>query len=178
VTKSDRLEGTLATTIDENVATAVAGKIARWGEGAWCLAALAVGADPAAKDGLAAAAREVIDVAGLGGVLESPESGGLTPERLAGMASAELLKAAGVIDPAYAGWETQSEEILIAQGTASEAGARMFKQFMLPQLGDLGKRLATPGARMLDVGTGIGALAVGYRRGVLRPGLAARTVSA
>jgi trans-aconitate methyltransferase len=33
---------------------------------------------------------------------------------------------------------------------------------MLPQMDALAERLATPGARMLDVGTGIGALAVGY----------------
>ena len=38
----------------------------------------------------------------------------------------------------------------------------MFARFMLPQMAGLAERLATPGARMLDIGTGTAALAVGY----------------
>jgi trans-aconitate methyltransferase len=35
---------------------------------------------------------------------------------------------------------------------------------MLPMMGDLADRLAAPGARMLDIGTGVAALALGYAR--------------
>jgi SAM-dependent methyltransferase len=148
--------------IDETASAGVAGRIAEWGEGAWCLAALAVGGNATASGALAAAAREVIDVAGLSAVVAAPESAGLTPERLVGLATAELLKPAGLVDPSYAGWDTQSEEGLIAQGKASGTAARMFERFFLSQFPGLAERLGTPGARMLDVGTGIGALAVGF----------------
>ena len=37
-------------------------------------------------------------------------------------------------------------------------------RFMLPMMGDLAGRVAAPGARFLDVGTGVGALAVAFAR--------------
>ena len=42
--------------------------------------------------------------------------------------------------------------------------AAPFARFLLPMMGDLAARLAAPGARMLDVGTGVGALAMGFAR--------------
>jgi methylase of polypeptide subunit release factors len=47
---------------------------------------------------------------------------------------------------------------------ASAYGARTFAQLVLPAMGNLGSRLAAPGARMPDVGTGVGALAVAFAR--------------
>jgi hypothetical protein len=136
------------------------------------LGALAVGPDLDGPGRLAAAARKVVDFAGLSAVAASPESGGFTPERLAAMASAELLKAAGVINPAYAGWDTQSEEILIAQGQASGAAGRMFERFFLPQLPDLRQRLDTRDnlGRRTDRPAAAGRWRT-HRQAVLRPHL-------
>ncbi|RSM73006.1 hypothetical protein DMH04_41700 [Kibdelosporangium aridum] len=59
-------------------------------------------------------------------------------------------------------WADQSEETMQAQGRLSARGARLFKDVTLPLLPGLDALLARPGARMLDVGTGVGALAIAY----------------
>jgi len=53
---------------------------------------------------------------------------------------------------------------LTAQGRASGAAAMLFLGFVVPHVDGLGERLARPGARMLDVGTGVGALALGFAK--------------
>jgi hypothetical protein len=58
-------------------------------------------------------------------------------------------------------WAAQSDEALLAQGRASAQGAAGFAQFGLPMLTGLEEAFAG-GARMLDVGTGVAALAVAY----------------
>jgi len=59
-------------------------------------------------------------------------------------------------------WRTQSDEALVAQGRMSAQRAVTVARFVLPVMGDLASRLAAPGARLLDVGTGAGALAVAF----------------
>ena len=61
-------------------------------------------------------------------------------------------------------WAGQSDEALLAQGRASAQGAAGLLQFGLPMLPGLAQALAHKGARMLDVGTGVAALAVAYAR--------------
>ena len=58
-------------------------------------------------------------------------------------------------------WAAQSDEALLAQGRASAQGAAGFAQFVMPMLAGLQETFAD-GARMLDVGTGVAAMAVAY----------------
>jgi hypothetical protein len=56
----------------------------------------------------------------------------------------------------------KSDEALLAQGRASGQGAAAMVRFGLPMLAGLAEALARPGAMMLDVGTGVAAMAVAY----------------
>jgi SAM-dependent methyltransferase len=68
-------------------------------------------------------------------------------------------------DPApQKGWRHTDPVLLQAQGDASGALGPMFKMGILPTLGELGARLESPGARFLDVGVGVGALAISMCR--------------
>ncbi|MFH8224648.1 class I SAM-dependent methyltransferase [Streptomyces sp. NPDC018057] len=67
---------------------------------------------------------------------------------------------AGAAGPARGGWSAQPDEVLLNQGRASAATGRALADKVVPRLAGLGERLAMPGARMLDVGTGVAALAV------------------
>jgi SAM-dependent methyltransferase len=148
-------------TIDERATAQLAGTIGQWDQGIACLAALAVATEPGATGPLGAAAQEVIAAAGLGDVLASLDRLPFTPAQLHGMAASPLLQAAALIDGPYDGWAGQSEATLTAQGQASGSAVVLFARFLLPHYSGLAERLAAPGARMLDVGTGIGALAIG-----------------
>ena len=150
--------------IDQQATARLTGAIGQWDQGAMCLTALAVAANGTAAQALTAAAGDVVRAAGLDGVLASPERLPFSPGELSGMAASPLLQAAAVLGGGYEAWTAQSDAALIAQGQASGSTAGLFAQFLLPQFSDLAGRLAEPGARMLDVGTGIGALAAGFAR--------------
>jgi len=144
----------------------LAGILQTWDEGAWCLAALAVGARAEHSVELTAAAQEVLAAAG---VMDRPGGGLLgvsssTPQQLAGQAAAPLHITSALVSGGRKTWEANSDAALLAQGEASAQAAPMFAQYMLPQMGDLRERLSRPGARMLDVGTGVAAMAVNYAR--------------
>jgi SAM-dependent methyltransferase len=151
-------------TIDQRATAQVTGLIGQWDQGALCLAALAVAADRNAAGGLAAAAHDVMAAAGLADVLASPERLPFSPAQLSGMAAAPVLQAATVLSGGYDSWAAQSDSALIAQGRASGSTAALFAAFVLPRFDGLADRLGRPGARMLDVGTGVGALAAGFAR--------------
>ena len=148
--------------IDDSATAQLSGAIGQWDRGATCLAALAVAADSEATGSLAAAAREVMTAAGLGAVLAAPERLPFSPAQLRGMAASPLVQAAAVVGDGYESWSAYSDAAFTAQGQASGSTAALFARFVLPHFGDLADRLARPGARMLDVGTGIGALAAGF----------------
>ena len=138
--------------------------IQAWDEAAWSLAAFALAARGDGPADLTAAACELLAVAGLTAALgESPaDLGAVTPRQAASRAAAGLHQASALASGRGYDWAAQSDEALLAQGQASAGGARPFSQFMLPMMGDLAGRLASPGARMLDVGTGAAALAVDF----------------
>lgn len=135
-----------------------------WDQGAWCLAAVALAGRPDSDPATRAAADELLVALG---VKEHPDApfrdfGSATVEQVAGQASAPLLQVAALLGDRRFAWMEQSDDALLAQGAASAQAAPAFAQFLLPVLEGLAERLASPGVRMLDVGTGVGALAVAY----------------
>jgi len=133
--------------------TAVAG----WERGLWCLAAVVLTAQQA-DPSLTRAAADVLGSAAL------DTSIGPVPEVIENVTGlkASLLQAAGLVGVQRFDWLQQSDEALLAQGHASAVGAAPMVGHLLPALGDLAARLDTPGAQLLDVGTGVGALAVAF----------------
>jgi SAM-dependent methyltransferase len=135
-----------------------------WDTAAWCLAALSLATTGSQETPLTVAAGQVLAAVGLsegpGRALRGVDAA--TAPLLGQQAAAPLHKTSTLVRTGQADWSAQSDDALLAQGRSSAQGARAFAEFGLPHLGDLGARLAAPGARMLDVGTGVGALAVGY----------------
>jgi SAM-dependent methyltransferase len=62
------------------------------------------------------------------------------------------------------GWSHTDRALLQAQGDASVALVGALKMQIVPALGDLAARLDRSGARFLDVGVGVGSLAIGMCR--------------
>jgi predicted RNA methylase len=138
--------------------------IQAWDQAAWSLAALALAARDDSPPELTAAAAELLAVAGLTGAPGGPLRGlgTSTPGQIASQAAAPIHQASALVSGRVMNWNAQGDEALLAQGNASAQAARYFAQFVLPLMGDLAGRLAAPGARMLDIGTGVGALAVAF----------------
>jgi predicted O-methyltransferase YrrM len=137
----------------------VRGRIQRWDEAAWCLAALVLSLADGRDDEQVEAARQVMQAVGV-----PPTIGQLSDQQrhqLAAQATAPLVQIAALLT-GERGWIEHRDEALIAQGRASAQAAVPFKQAILPQLTGLGARFDTPGCRMLDVGTGVAAMAVAY----------------
>ncbi|WP_433893708.1 SAM-dependent methyltransferase [Streptomyces sp. CA-111067] len=76
--------------------------------------------------------------------------------RLGSMRQA-VAAAAGEAAP---GWDAQSDEVLLDQGRASAATGHALAGRLAPSLPGLADRLAAEGSRVLDIGTGTGALAL------------------
>ena len=129
----------------------------------WATAALALVAGDGGTPALRRAAESVL--AELGITLEPPGPGidgaGLDRTGLAARAAAPLLQTSTLLRGGEL-WVDQPDEALIAQGRASAQGAAAFERLGLPFMAGLAEALATPGARMLDVGTGVAALAASY----------------
>lgn len=62
------------------------------------------------------------------------------------------------------GWAGQDDEVLLGQGRASAATGRLLATKIVPQLTGLAGRLNVAGSRVLDVGTGVAAIAVALAR--------------
>jgi SAM-dependent methyltransferase len=135
-----------------------------WDQAAWSLAALALTAQGDGPPELTAAAKELLAAAGLTTAPGTPLPGlgTATPGQIASRAAAALHEASALAGGRGYEWGAQSDEALLAQGRASAQRAVAVARFMLPMMGDLAGRLAAPGARLLDVGTGAGALAVAF----------------
>jgi predicted O-methyltransferase YrrM len=138
--------------------------IQAWDQGAWSLAALALAARGDGPPELTAASWELLTAAGLTATPETPLPGlgASAPQQIASQAAAALHQASALASGHGYDWGTQADEALLAQGHASAQGAAPMARFMLPMMGDLAGRVATPGARFLDVGTGVGAMAVAF----------------
>lgn len=124
----------------------------------WSMAALVLALRGAASDDQEAAARAVLEASGLTGLagVGHEEAGGMAAQAAAPVHQvASLLRGEGQM------WSAQSDEALLAQGRASAQGASAFAKFGLPMLTGLEEAFAG-GARMLDVGTGVAAMAVAY----------------
>lgn len=138
--------------------------IQAWDQAAWSLAALALAARDDGPPDLTAAARELLAATGLTATPGGPLTGlgTATPGQIASQAVAGLHQASALAGGCGYHWGAQSDEARLAQGNASAQAARAFAQFLVPAMGGLAGRLAAPGARMLDVGTGVGAAAVAF----------------
>jgi SAM-dependent methyltransferase len=90
------------------------------------------------------------------------EDGDVDRAGVAAQAAAPVLQAAALLRGDAELWAGQSDEALVAQGRASAQGASLFARFLFPGLPGLADALSRPGARMLDVGTGVAAMAVAY----------------
>jgi hypothetical protein len=80
-----------------------------------------------------------------------------------------LMQALAFLDSAAAkeqpiGWRFTDRAMLESQGDSSMALAGMMKMNLVPSLDGLAGRLERPGARVLDVGVGVGSLAMGLCR--------------
>ena len=138
--------------------------IQAWDQAAWSLAALALTARGYGPPELTGAARDLLAAAGLTAAPGTPLPGLGTaaPRQIASQAAAALHQASALAGGCGYAWGTQSDEALVAQGRVSAQRAVLVARVVLPVMGDLAGRLAAPGARLLDVGTGAGALAVAF----------------
>ena len=128
-------------------------------QGAWINAALALALDGRSPEAHRLAAANLlrslaIDV--------DADLGELDRGAAAAQAAAPLLQAAALVRGDGQVWAGQSDEALLSQGRASAQGAAAMVQFGLTSFVGLAEALARPGAKMLDVGTGVAAMAVAY----------------
>jgi hypothetical protein len=143
-------------------------------EAVWQLAAISLALrDPGATDSkLRTAADQVVAAAGMGstdaralrlgpGLEQLIELLGGDKTKLASQMAAPIVQAAAVLSGAT-NWTRQDDEALLAQGRASAQGAGPFKMFAVPMMEGLGELLAGPSPVMLDVGVGVGAMAVAW----------------
>jgi SAM-dependent methyltransferase len=128
-------------------------------QAAWTTAALVTVLRESGSPDLRTAAAEVLRA------LDVDDREATTARDRAGTAAeaaAPVLQAAALLRGEADLWAGQSDQALLAQGRASAQGAPLMAKFVFPALPGLLEALGRPGARMLDVGTGVGALAVAY----------------
>jgi SAM-dependent methyltransferase len=128
-------------------------------QAAWTTAALVIALRRVGPETLGTAAGEVLRALDLD--LGEGISGRDAPG-IAAQAGAPILQAAALLRGEADLWAGQSDEALMAQGRASAQGPPLMARFVFPELPGLLESLGRPGVRMLDVGTGVGALAVAY----------------
>jgi Methyltransferase domain len=147
--------------------------IDRLQQGVWQLTALAIALrnDPASDSEQKRQAQKVLVELGLmvetsAGIAPAPGLAELISSgrsELAAESAANILQSAGVLSGA-AGWASQDDDALLAQGRGSAQGVAAFKMFALPALEGLGDLFDGDSPQMLDVGVGVADMAVGYCR--------------
>ena len=133
-----------------------------WDQGTWCLAALALSFGEGVPDGHLDAANALLTALALhdpASLTSGNPGDSRAAKRIAGQAKASLLQIAAMLSGGTA-WADQPDDVLLAHGRASARRAQEFTQVMLSNVEGLADRLAAPGARMLDVGVGVAAMAV------------------
>jgi SAM-dependent methyltransferase len=128
-------------------------------QGAWTTAALVTALRDAGPEAHRTAAGEVVRALGID-VSDGTE--GRDRAGIAAQAAAPLMQVAALLRGEADMWGGQSDEALLAQGRASAQGAPLMAKFVFPAMSGLLDALGRPGARMLDVGTGVAGLAVAY----------------
>jgi SAM-dependent methyltransferase len=128
----------------------------RGDQAAWTTAALVLSLRDQAPTPLADAAGEVLAALGL----DLPALAERDAAAAAAQAAAPLLQAAAAVRGEAELWAQQPDEALLAQGLASARNGSRLVEFAAAAMPGLLSALERPGARMLDVGTGVGGLAV------------------
>jgi SAM-dependent methyltransferase len=129
----------------------------RGDQAAWTTAAFVLSLRDEAPTPLADAAREVLTALGL----DLPAAlTGRDRAAAAAQAAAPLLQAAAAVRGEAVLRAQQPDEALLAQGLASARNGSRLVEFAATAMPGLLAALDRPGARMLDVGTGVGGLAV------------------
>lgn len=119
----------------------------------------ALAADPARTAVLEAAGvvrREGSDLVAAPAMQVGSASANAASARLSSMRQA----VAAASGEALTGWDAQSDDVILDQGRASAGTGHALVARLVPSLPGLADRLATAGSRVLDIGTGTGALAL------------------
>jgi len=147
----------------ENAAWALAAVIATYRDAAQGSLADALAADPdrtAVLEAIGLVERTSDDTVSHAALRPGSAAGNTAAARLSSLRQAVDV-AAGEIPQ---GWAAQSDEVLLNQGQASEGTGRALATRLVPALPGLADRLASPGSRVLDVGTGVAGLAIALAR--------------
>jgi SAM-dependent methyltransferase len=97
-------------------------------------------------------------------LVEEHRRGAFLGEMRSTLVQATTMVDAAVRGDAERGWRHVDPVLLEAQGALSSGFPPIFKAELVPSMGDLGERLQRPGACFLDVGVGVGALAIAMCR--------------
>jgi predicted O-methyltransferase YrrM len=146
----------------ENAAWALAAVIATYRNAARGSLADALAADPdrtAVLEAIGLVQRAGDGIVPNAALHDGPLAGNAASARLSSLRQA-VDAATGVAR----GWAAQPDEVLLDQGHASAATGHALATRLVPTLAGLTGRLAAPGSRVLDIGTGVGALAVALVR--------------
>lgn len=125
-----------------------------WSAAAWVLTLDGRGDSP-----LERAASDVVRTLGLA---SDPGLDDSTSRAMVAQTVAPIHQVSALLREGSGSWADQSDDALLAQGRASGRAAQMMAEHLLARLTGLDEAFATSGTRMLDVGTGVAGMAVGY----------------
>lgn len=99
---------------------------------------------------------------------DAATAGSAVEAKLSSLRQAVAAAASDGAGASEGGWGAQTDEVLLHQGRASAATGRALAGRIVPRLAGCAERLAAEGSRILDVGTGVGALAAALAEGFPR----------